>query len=457
MGPSIRRQRFRSALGSTLLWGALGLAAPGCASADKPADTAATGPNLPLPSASVIVSASVGAPSAAPLPSAQPPGSASSLPVAHADRPAPTTDADPVGPLATFHRALLALKSGTRKSHVRVLWLGDSHAQADFWTDHIRVGLQQRFGHGGPGFMRIGYRSYRHASAAVKVDGSWRMRPKRPSTITPWGDGAFGLGGILHAGYAGYRRARLTLADDKLAGRKWRAELCYKFGLVNDHFEYQVGAQPPSVLKPEDKRSMGQIRYVQASGTGLAAIQVVVKAGRPDFCGVTVETDPSDGAGVVLDNIGINGARYATALAWNEQAWAAAVKRRPAPELFIFEFGGNEASDMVIEPARYEKNALALIARSRAIRGDVSCLVVGPSDRADAEAKIPPIVAAVKAAALASGCGFWDTYEKMGGRGSIARWQPDGRASQDGVHLKPKGYEVLGKWLLRDLLKDLDP
>ena len=52
---------------------------------------------------------------------------------------------------------------------------------------------------------------------------------------------------------------------------------------------------------------------------------------------MVVETDPAQGPGVVLDNLGINGARYGTALAWNEQAWAEAVKRRPPPELFVFE------------------------------------------------------------------------------------------------------------------------
>ena len=371
---------------------------------------------------------------------------------AAAPAPAAAGKTDRTGQWATFYRALTALKSGTRKKHVRVLWLGDSHAQADFWTDHIRAGLQQQYGHGGPGFIRIGYRAYRHAGVAVKVDGSWRMRPKRPSTITPWGDGAFGLGGILHAGYAGYRRARLRLTDETLANRKVHVELCYKFGLNNDRFEFAVSGRPAMLLKADGPDDVGHIRYASVDAKGLVTMQVVVKAGRPDFCGVTVETDPSEGAGVVLDNIGINGARYATFLAWDEQAWAEAVKHRPPPELFVFEFGGNEASDRVIEPARYERNARALIERARRIREDASCLVVGPSDRSDAEQKIPPIVAAVKAAAAAEGCAFWDTYDKMGGRGSLSRWQLDGRAAKDGVHLKPKGYTVLGTWLLRDML-----
>jgi lysophospholipase L1-like esterase len=156
---------------------------------------------------------------------------------------------------------------------------------------------------------------------------------------------------------------------------------------------------------------------------------------------------------VALDNLGINGARYGTALAWNEQAWAEEVKRR-GPDLFVFEYGGNEASDGVVKPAEYERQALELIARAKRIRPEASCMVIGPSDRADAESEIPPIVEALQKAAQASSCMFWNTYAIMGGKGSLRKWRDDERAAQDGVHLKPKGYEELGALLLADLMRD---
>ncbi|HKX39416.1 MAG TPA: hypothetical protein VJN20_12230, partial [Burkholderiales bacterium] len=61
------------------------------------------------------------------------------------------------GPLANFYDALSALDRGERKEHVRIAWLGDSHAQADFWTGYLRRALQKRFGNGGPGFVHLGY------------------------------------------------------------------------------------------------------------------------------------------------------------------------------------------------------------------------------------------------------------------------------------------------------------
>jgi lysophospholipase L1-like esterase len=361
-----------------------------------------------------------------------------------------------VGPLGTFYDALADLEAGRRKDHVRIAWLGDSHAQADFWPDGIRAGLGRRFGHGGPGFLHFGMKSYRHAGTEIDIHGKWRMRPKQPSTIEPWGDGAFGLGGILHAGFAEFRTAEIALTNERLTGKKLVVDLCYKFGLPYDSFELTVGDEVVGVFEPKGKEAVGTIQHEVVNATGLTKVKVKIKNGRPDFCGLTIETDPAEHPGVVLDNLGINGARYATALAWNEKAWAAEVQRR-TPELFIFEYGGNEAGDLHITPALYKKQALELIARARRIQPDASCWVIGPSDRADAESRIPPIVQVLSEAAQEARCAFWNTYEVMGGKGSLRRWRDLKKAAEDGIHLKPKGYAEVSALMLADLMKGYRP
>ena len=414
-----------------------------CTSAPVPNDSGpASGPAVTSP---------------APQPSAESPAGASGAPLASSSNSAAVAASAPhVGPLATFHDALRALERGERKQHVRIAWLGDSHAQADFWTGHLRNGLQGRFGNAGPGFVHLGFKAYRHHGLRIEVNGSWRMRPKQPSTIEPWGDGAFGRGGILHAGFAGQRWAQIELTEERLAKRKLRWDICYKHGLPHDEFRLELGAAPRETIKVGSDTDVGKLRHLERDATGLARLRVSIVNGRPDFCGVAIETDPTDHPGVVLDNFGINGARYGTALAWGEQPWAEEMKRRP-PDLFVFEYGGNEAGDGQITPAKYKQQALELIARARRIRGDASCLVIGPADRADAEDKIPPIVGAMRAAASEARCMFWDTYQIMGGKGSLRKWRDDERAAEDGVHLKPKGYTELGALLLADVLADYRP
>ncbi len=370
-----------------------------------------------------------------------------------ADASAPATPH--IGPLAHFYDVLRALENKQREDHVRVVWLGDSHAQADFWPNAIRRGLQNRFGHGGPGFVHFGMKNYRHAGIKLDIQGGWRMRPKMPSSIDRWGDGAFGLGGILHAGFSGYRAVTLDVTDERLAGRNLLLDLCFKPGLDADAFDLEVtGLEKMSVALGAD--AVGKLHHVKKTTVGQARVRARIKGGRPDFCGLVIETDPADGPGVVLDNLGINGARYATPLAWNEQAWAIELKRR-SPALFIFEYGGNEASDGIVRPDEYKKQAVELIARARRAVPDASCWVIAPSDRADAEQRIPPIVDALEQAATASGCQYWNTYRIMGGKGSLRRWSDDGRAALDGIHLRPKGYAEVGALMLQDMMAGYKP
>lgn len=61
-------------------------------------------------------------------------------------------------------------------------------------------------------------------------------------------------------------------------------------------------------------------------------------SGRPQLFGVVVEGDKP---GLVLDTVGLNGARLATFLAWEPDAWSAELARRK-PELVVIAFGTNE-------------------------------------------------------------------------------------------------------------------
>ena len=255
----------------------------------------------------------------------------------------------------------------------------------------------------------------------------------------------------MHAGYADRRIATVSFVDESLSERKMVWDLCYKLGLSDDRFVVTMDDKDPVEIATNGKSDIGELRHLARVATGNATIKVDIKAGRTDFCGLTIESDAAEHPGVVLDNAGINGARYATPLAWNEEAWSAEVKRR-MPDLFIFEYGGNEASDYAITPKIYKKNALALIARARRIHPDMSCLVIGPTDRADAEQKIPPINDVIKEAAAESQCMFWNAYDIMGGKGALRRWRDADKAAPDGVHLKPKGYAEVGALLLADMM-----
>jgi lysophospholipase L1-like esterase len=337
---------------------------------------------------------------------------------------------------------------------VRIEWLGDSHAQADFWTGAVRQALQQRFGDAGPGFAHIGFRDYRHDGVRVNVHGRWRMRPKKPATTERYADGNLGLGGLLTAGYAEQPFASLELTDPGLAAQSIGWDLCYKLSQPSDTLRVELTGLPAQTLKASGK--LGGIHHLKLQGRGLGKLEVTPLDGKPELCGVLVETDPAARSGVVLDNLGLNGARYGTPLAWDPVFWTAELARRN-PDLVVLQYGGNEASDLEPRPDAYKRQVRSLIERIRKIRPDVSCMVVGLADRSDKESRIEVIRDAQREAAAAVGCVFWDTYAVMGGKGSMERWIDEKKAGEDGIHLLPRGYAELGAKLLADLMAGFDP
>lgn len=421
-------------------------------------------PRSTEPAPSAAASAPVGAPAAsspgssadaaAPAPSASASAEASAPPI---EAPAP----EATGPLGAFHQALIDLGEGRRQTHVRVAWLGDSHAQADFWTGALRAKLQARFGDGGPGYLYLGYKNYRHDAAKITLSGSWLATPKAPSTSVVTGDGTFGLGGIRFRPGAGAQSVRVVatskgLTSDPPASVSF--DLCYRMSSDGDALEVSLGSSKATVT-PTLTEPAGSLQHLVLRGDASQSLTVTPTRGKPELCGVVIEkaATAEGGAGVVLDTLGINGARYGTALAWDEDTWAPELRRR-APDLVVLEYGTNELSDYDAKPSTHVRRMGALVDRLRRHSG-ASCLIVAPTDRADRESIEPALVAALEQGAAEKGCAFWDTFAVMGGVGGIRAMAAESppRAARDGIHLTPRGYEFLGERLYDDLVRDLPP
>lgn len=423
---------------------------------DRAAPPAApSSPSAPSPLDALVEAAVASASSQAPPLATEIADAPTALPAPSASAPAARV---PGRELDRFYAALRGLEQRTRKEHVRVMWLGDSHGAADLWSGPLREALQARFGAGGPGFVHLGYKSTRHEQIKQEIKGKWVTSPRGPSTSVPTGDGVFGLSGVLLAGSADGPRASITVTAKNLpSALLW--DLCWKPTAAQDELTVSLTGQPDRTLKADPAGALGALRHVAMTSTGPSpTLRVLPLGGQPKLCGAVVETDPKTQPGVVLDNLGINGARLTTPLAWDEASWVAELGRRP-PTLVILEYGTNESGDFVIDPRRYLDHLQRLLARVRRASPACDCLVLAPTDRADTQDKSPLVRDALRDAAKASGCMFWDTYAVMGGKGSILAWRSDHppRAAADGVHLHPRGYRELGDKLTADLLAGYRP
>lgn len=386
-----------------------------------------------------------------PAPSASAAGSA--FAVASVVAPAPVTDPTRLE-LHRFFADLAALENGQRKDNVRITWLGDSHTAADYLTGALRARLQDRFAAGGPGFARVGLRPYRHAQVRWSCDGAWKIEPVPPPRRTPFDDGVFGLGGLR------------ALPDGAPAQASFEVSKGAAHGKLRWHLWFSLSAGASFRL------TLGGVAQVitQASATPELAnagfsdlvldsnledkLELLTLGGAPRFYGLTVEgTEP----GLVLDAVGIDGARLATALAWGEGSFEAALRAR-APSLVALAFGTNEAFD-ADRVEKYRAQYQAVLARIRIAAPNADCLIVGPPDATavagGSEPRVAEIDALQRSVAGQLGCGYVSQLQIMGGPGAFSRWvrQSPALARGDRLHLTAKGYETVANAVADQLLE----
>jgi lysophospholipase L1-like esterase len=367
---------------------------------------------------------------------------------------APSQGAAPVPQGSALARFQAALRDAPHRAEpVRVMWLGDSHTAADFWPEAVRKPLQAAFGAGGPGFLYLGLGVYRHGGVKVQREGKWRVEPRRPSLWMRQNDGIFGLGGIRAVPEDAKSKLRLELSADVVRG-KARWDLAFR--LPTNKARCVVSVEGGE-SRPVDTTTMsvGAISHVTFQTERGAAVTISGAAFEPELYGANIEsTEPG---GVVIDNLGINGARIATPLAWEPAPWVEQARLRN-PSLLVFAYGTNEVGDQVA-PFRYGPQLEALVTLARQAAPSADCLVAGPTDREGPGwtplPRVREIEAVERQTAERLGCAFFSVVDAMGGDGSLRRWaaQDPPLAAIDRVHLTPRGYAELGGIMARLLLE----
>jgi lysophospholipase L1-like esterase len=158
--------------------------------------------------------------------------------------------------------------------------------------------------------------------------------------------------------------------------------------------------------------------------------------------------------GVILDTVGIPGARVEYHLLWNDAIYREHLAKRN-PDLIVLAYGTNEAGDDDVPIETYEEGLRRVMKRIREVSPDASCVLIGPSDRPlknDDETFGPrprtgQIVQSQRRISEEFSCGFFDLVALMGGPMSMLRWvaakPPLGAA--DHVHYTYKGYKTVGE------------
>ncbi len=166
--------------------------------------------------------------------------------------------------------------------------------------------------------------------------------------------------------------------------------------------------------------------------------------------------------GIVYSSLGLNGA-YVSVLSrmFNGRHWIGQL-RHYDPQLVVINYGTNESVYEKFVTQQYAKEMTEVIRRIRAALPDVSILIMSPMDRATRDiggeiVSVPAIATLVdiqQRLAKEKGCGFFNTYEAMGGAGTMEKWyNAEPRlVYADFIHPSPAGAKILGKLLYQALM-----
>lgn len=382
-------------------------------------------------------------------------GEAEALPQVDAPKPpVPLVDASGRA-LDGFYAALARVEQDTPGSLARIVHFGDSIIASDYVSGTLRRKLQDRFGDGGHGFVLVAnaWPAYFHNDIERYATRGWKVSRVVGPTVP---DGFYGLGGVSFRADP-HALARFGTARSGNYGRRAsRFVLLYLQEPRGGTIQIRVDGRDHAVVDtsgPAGQSGFYELRVPD----GEHVFEIETLTGNSRVFGAVLERE---GPGVVLDAIGIQGARIRFLDEQDDAHWRQQLEWRK-PDLFVYQFGANESADGFVYPmADYHRTMKQVLEQGQAAVPGASCLVLGAMDRAVKKGDtlisirvLPSLIEEQRRVAAEVGCAFFDTYAAMGGKGSMARWVKRGLGQADLTHPTAVGAEVIGNWIYRALME----
>ncbi len=341
--------------------------------------------------------------------------------------------------LDPFFAALGRAEDGEAGAIARVIHFGDSLVADDTIAARARKRLQARFGDAGAGFVYLGspHQFYARSGVVHNQSKDWIART---ITFLHAKDGLYGLGGAsFEAAGRGASASFGTVAKGKTGTAVAHFDLYYLAQPNGGSVELAIDGKAVETLDTSDESTHAAYHRLDVDD-GAHTLTMKIARGAVRAFGVVMERD----AGVEWDNLGVISGTVKAMGYIQEDHFKDELQHRH-PDLMILFFGANEAQWMSSSKsalAAYQASFEKLLGELRAARPDAACLVMSPLDQAtrgddgtlESRAAVAGMVAAQRAAAVAEGCAFWDTYTWMGGKGAMAKWFDKGWGAKDLMH-----------------------
>jgi lysophospholipase L1-like esterase len=371
--------------------------------------------------------------------------------------PVPLVDASHRA-LDRFYAKLSRVEAREPAAILRIAHFGDSLIASDFVSGTLRRSFQRRFGDAGHGFVLIAnaWPSYFHLDVSRYATSGWKVS----RIVGPYApDGFYGLGGVSFRAEK-HALARFGTATSGDLGRHVsRFVVAYAEEPRGGSFQVRLDGKDEAVVETRGPELRTRYHSVETSD-GPHELELQTLSGESRLFGVVLERA---GPGVVLDAIGIQGARIRFLDKQDDAHWAEQLRFR-SHDLLVYEFGANESGDGFLYSMQdYHRTMREVIEQGQRALPESSCLVIGAMDRAARQGDavvsvrvIPSLVEEQRKVAAEIGCAFYDTYAAMGGRGSMPTWVKRGLGQADLTHPTGAGAERISDWVFDALMKSYE-
>ena len=355
--------------------------------------------------------------------------------------------------LDSFYYKLDKIRQLKSEKPVKILHYGDSLIAADYITDIARMHFSGHFGSAGRGFL-FPDRFNPHVGRRLRTGIASENWQRNSIIEDDPPDYHFGLSGVRFTSKNQGDIIEYSVDNEQYAVIYYLANSnCDSFTVFAD--DYQI-----KTLNCFSETAVSKTVRIEIP----PEIQkIIIKANSPDVVifGASFETERG---GIIYDSIGLPGAQSKVYSSMDNNDYKNMIKEYN-PSLIVYMNGGGDALHLVW--GRWKKPQVReyhrkMFKRIRESAPNASCLISTTIDIAKVTVggsfisrKQIKIVADIqKEEAQKAGCAFFNLYEAMGGKGSVGRWHKQGLISDDMLHPRREGLDLLGQIFSTAILQD---
>lgn len=339
------------------------------------------------------------------------------------------------------------------EGQLKVLQIGDSHIQADYFSGQMRENLQSfALGiKGSRGFvfpysvaMTNNPENYR-----VNYTGKWQHK----RNITEKYNCDLGIAGISVTTYDSDASIKIILNNHNFSHQDFNKIKIYH-GTGDSNFKIKL-LENYMIDGITNQQGFTEFNTEDNFDT-LTILITKTDSIQKQFTLYGIELD-NDDPGIIYSAVGINGAESGSFLKCNLLENQLQILD---PKWIIISLGTNEAYTNNFNSNVFENNLKTLIERIQNAIPNSLILITTPPDSYRKKRYPNPNLALAKQVIIKiaenGNCAVWDLYEIMGGYTSMKLWLKAGLAAGDKIHFSRAGYALQGDLLFNAFLNAYD-